>query len=430
MRYGIATRDITPPFPTSMGGYGARRDYFDGVNDPLTLTCVVLEEGDRRALLVAADLISFPGAETPALRERLAAVAGCRGDAVVLNASHTHGGPKLPSPEGYSLRRYDMAAARRYAAWLFQQVEDAAGAAAASLAPGSLWYGEGRTTLPMNRRPDRNGQVPNAPNPGGPVDSRMQVLLLRDAGGAPVAVGMKVSCHPVATGAQHLITADFPGAWRAEFARAFGPRVTPFFLQGAGADARPRHVADGERWRQMKHAELWEIGRDLMAECLTILVGGGMEAVGALDLQARVQKVEAPCETRYTERTHFEQLRERGGLYAEYAEECIARLDRGEAIPASASYQVQTLWLSKDLALIGIDAEPLCGLGRVVEAAAAPAKAILLGYTNGCVSYVPDTAEMKRGGYETDGYLYHGWAGPLLPGLEHLMANAVWRPES
>ncbi len=36
MRFGIAQTEITPPFPTPMAGYGARRDFFDGVNDPLT----------------------------------------------------------------------------------------------------------------------------------------------------------------------------------------------------------------------------------------------------------------------------------------------------------------------------------------------------------------------------------------------------------
>ena len=86
---------------------------------------------------------------------------------------------------------------------------------------------------------------------------------------------------------------------------------------------------------------------------------------------------------------------------------------------------VQTLWLNADFALIAVDAEPLCALGRHVESAVSPAQAIFLGYTNGTICYVPDTAEMKRGGYETISYLYEPWTGPLLPGLENIFADAV-----
>jgi len=428
MRFGIATRDITPPFPTSMAGYGARRDHFDGVNDPLTFTAVVLEASERRALLGAADLCNFPDEEAlRPLLDRLADALSCPHDHLLLNASHTHGGPKLPSHSAYYRRRYDTSAAERYAEWLFDQVVDAAQEAAGNLREGTLWYGEGQTALPMNRRPDRNGQVPNAPNPGGPVDNRLQLLVFRDAAHDVVAVGLKASCHPVATGAQHLLTADFPGAWRAEFSRAFGPEVTPFFLQGAGADARPRHAAEGDHWRPLKHAELPAIGRELLAESLRILTGGRLREIGDLTLEGKIQAVAAPCEARYTRREQFQELLSQGGMAREYAEEALQFLDAGQEVPNQAVFHVQTLWLNPEFALIGLDAEPLCSLGRVVEAAASPATAFLLGYTNGCVSYVPDTAEMKRGGYETESYLYRCWTGPLRPGLENLLAQAVMR---
>jgi hypothetical protein len=110
-----------------------------------------------------------------------------------------------------------------------------------------------------------------------------------------------------------------------------------------------------------------------------------------------------------------------------YAEECLKLIEDGKGLRDRVPYRVQTLWLGPDLALIGLDVEPLVGLGHKVESAVAPAQAMLLGYTNGCVSYAPDSAELKRGGYEATSYIYQGWSGPLLPGLEDLMANAVLR---
>jgi len=373
MRFGTAHCEITPPFSTTMRGYSARKDTFDRVNDPLTFTAIVLEEGESRALLGAADLCGFPDDESmTSLLTQLGEAVGCPPDNVMLNASHTHGGPKV---------------ADRYRDWLYERVLMTTREAADSISEGTLWHGEGKTRLPMNRRLERDGQVANAPNPEGPVDDRMQLLVLRKPGGEVAAVGMKVSCHPVATGAQHLITADYPGAWRAAFSKAFGDsKVLPFFLQGAGADARPRHVADGDRWRAMKHAELSTIGDELLTEILVILTGIGLRQLRDLTLKGRINAVNAPKEAE-------------------------------EEAPDHEEFHVQTLWLDSELALIGLDAEPLCGLGKIVEAAVAPKQAMLLGYTNGCRAYTPDSQEMKRGGYETGGH--------FLPGLEDLFAQAV-----
>ncbi len=66
-------------------------------------------------------------------------------------------------------------------------------------------------------------------------------------------------------------------------------------------------------------------------------------------------------------------LKGEGGLLQQYAEAGLERLDKGEDIPDQVAFQVQTLWLNRDMALIGLDVEPLCGLAKTVEEAVAPA---------------------------------------------------------
>ena len=426
MRYGLAVKDIVPPFPMPMYGYGGREDVFDGVNDPMVFTALVLEEDGRRALIGATDIGSYPNdGRTPELMERLAEAVRCAPGSVMLNASHTHGGPLVPMSSSIHKADSRTATMLRYEDWLFDQLAEAACEAASDLRDGSLWYGEGTTTVPMNRRPDRDGAVPNAPNPGGPTDDRLCVFAIRDGQGTLAAVGMRVSCHPVATGAQHLLTADYPGAWRAELARAFGRGVTPFFLQGVGADARPQHVADGDRWRAMKHDELIAIGSDLLHECLAVLTGAGMRELGPLVLEGRFEPVDLPCERRYLRRADFEGIQDPG--LAGYARLALDLLAAGEPVPDHRTFHVQTLWLTDAFALIGIDGEVLCGTGAAVEAAVAPRKGLVLGYTNGVISYLPNAEEMARGGYETQCYRAQPWTGPLKSGLEDLLAAGVWR---
>ena len=177
----------------------------------------------------------------------------------------------------------------------------------------------------------------------------------------------------------------------------------------------------------MKHAELAEIGDELVVETLAILTGTHLRPVDNLTLQGKINIVQAPCERQYTTREQLESLKGEGRLLQQYAEAGLERLSKGKAIPDQVAFQVQTLWLNRDLALIGLDVEPLCGLAKTVEGAIAPAQAVLLGYTNGCIGYTPDTEEMKRGGYETGSYLSKLWSGPLKPGLEDLFASAVVR---
>jgi hypothetical protein len=241
-------------------------------------------------------------------------------------------------------------------------------------------------------------------------------------------VGLKVACHAVATAWQHMITADYPGAWRAEFSRAFDGRAVPFFLQGAGADARPRQTADGDQWRAVPHAELTDIARGLVAECLLTLTSPGMQPVGDLNLTGRIRPVAVPCEKLYTRREQFEGLLASGDeRRRSYAEKCIALLDGGEQVPDHAMVNVQTLWLAEDLAIVGLDVEPLCGLGFAVEEALSPSRVILLGYNNGSQFYLGTSKELARGGYESESYLGKPWSGPLGPGIEESIIGGLTR---
>jgi hypothetical protein len=426
MHFGIATCNISPPFPTSMGGYGKRDDMFDDVHDPLEFTAVVLEQGEHRALLGAADLITFANdGRTEWLLNRLAERINTTPDRIMLNASHTHGGPKMPGTGLFAQGTGDMALAQRYADWLADRVMETAELAANRLQPGSMHHHRGRTRLPMNRRLLVNGRIVNAPNPDGAVDDTMHLVTLRDAGGHLAAVMMRLSCHPVATGSQHRITADFVGGWKAVFREALGPQVTPVFLQGSAGDMRPRHAADGEKWRKVPLADMRGIGREILNETLQALLNGPATPLGELILRGHAQAVTLPCQPLYIDEASVRSMLDSDHyLRRAFARHVTEMLGRGEQVPTSMSVNVQTLWLDDHLALVGTNCEPLMGLGGAIERAFAPRQALVLGYTNGCVCYAPDSVELARGGYEADSYLMEPWSGPWVHGFEKAMIPA------
>lgn len=420
MRFGISSRDITPPFPTSMGGYGARQDHFDGVHDRLALTSLLLEDEGKRAVIVSADISTWPNdGRTERLITQLATLVGTTPAHILLNASHTHGGPKMPGTATINRRRGDFAAAERYADWLAEQTLTSVEEALARRQTGSLQIVRGKTTLPMNRRRLENGEIINAPNPDGPVDDGMQVLTVRDARDRVAAVAMRLSCHPVATGAQHLITADFVGGWREVFRESFGPNVTPMFLQGAAGDMRPRHAADGSDWRKMAHREMRDIGRELVAEMLQAMMAGPQQSIDRLTLNGALEISRAHCVPLYTTPESVTPLLNHPRAFErDFANTCLTLFRQNRPPQTSVDFRVQTLWLDDEIALVGLNCEPLHGLGHAIEKAFAPRSAIVLGYTNGCVCYTPDTPALQRGGYEAESYLFEPYAGPWRQGFE------------
>ncbi|HTW99962.1 MAG TPA: hypothetical protein VMD59_14360, partial [Acidimicrobiales bacterium] len=96
-----------------------------------------------------------------------------------------------------------------------------------------------------------------------------------------------------------------------------------------------------------------------------------------------------------------------------WAERCLARLDAGEVIEAVVEAPVQALRLH-DLAVSTLPGEPFNEFAIAFEAAGLAPHSLLLGYSNGYVSYFATEAEYPFGGYEP-GYAHHNTT--MLSGL-------------
>ena len=88
IRIGWAQTDITPDRPIYVIGqlYSRISSY---VHDPLTATCLVLENGEEQMILVSADMPGVPTMHISRILERLDA-PGLDRSRVVFSAIHTH----------------------------------------------------------------------------------------------------------------------------------------------------------------------------------------------------------------------------------------------------------------------------------------------------------------------------------------------------
>src|SRR5262249_3550108 len=150
-----ATVDITPKGPIWLAGYGDRKKPSEGVDQPLFLKALAVQEGTAPPLvLVTADLIGFSRATTDDITTRLQKELGVPRENFLMIASHTHTGPVLYSnlKTMFDLKEKDEAIVRSFTRELADHAVAAAVAAARNMKPARLSFCRGQAKFAVNRR--------------------------------------------------------------------------------------------------------------------------------------------------------------------------------------------------------------------------------------------------------------------------------------
>jgi hypothetical protein len=237
LKVGIATADITPEGPVWLEGFAARKEISRGVHRNLTATCVVFDNGATRLAFVALDLLWITEKQLEDLRAS-AREAGIPPRHLMINFSHTHYGPGIGDERN-----------AEYAGLFGSRTGPLIRMALDDLRPAVLDYTVGSCTMGVNRRQrDGEGRVNFRPEPRNPIDPDVPILRVCSPEGAVRAVIFGYACHPTSITSVDewfLVSTDYPGYARDWIAAAY-PGCTPVFLQGCGADVKPRYTSPDE----------------------------------------------------------------------------------------------------------------------------------------------------------------------------------------
>ena len=237
LKVGISTADITPEGPAWLSGFAARKEVSRGVHRNLTATCVVFDNGATRLAFVALDILCILEKQLEGLRAA-GQMAGIPPQNLTVNFSHTHYAPGIEDERnaGYA----DLFQSRTES--LFQAAVD-------DLQPAVLDYTVGSCTMGINRRQrGADGKIGFRPEPRNPIDPDVPILRVLSPDGRVRSVIFGYACHPTSIGnvdAWFLVNTDYPGYARDWVAAAY-PGCTPVFLQGCGADIKPRYTKPDE----------------------------------------------------------------------------------------------------------------------------------------------------------------------------------------
>lgn len=245
---GTAKAVITPKSPMWMAGYAARTRPADGTLHELYLRVLVIEDGrGKRGVVVSSDLLGFPRSVSDNVANALREKFGLSRDEIMLNASHTHSGPVLRGAlyDAYPLDAAEIKRIEAYSAGLEQTTVRTVGEALGRMAPVSITRGEGAVDFAVNRRNNREADVPALRAKHalrGPSDHSIPVLAVRRIDGGLLAVVFAYACHNTTLGIQQW-NGDYAGFAETNLEDAH-PGAVALFCMGCGADQNPvpRHT--------------------------------------------------------------------------------------------------------------------------------------------------------------------------------------------
>src|SRR6476620_10794790 len=265
---GLAKVNITPEHYMWMSGYAARNKPAEGKMTDLWAKALVLEDpAGKRLVLVTLDLVGIERGLSAPLCEKLMKLHKLDRSQIALNCSHTHSGPvvakNLRPMHEYSLEKPQQELIHQYSDTLERDVVTVVGQALAKLAPAKLEWGSGKTDFAVNRRANKEADVPKLREAGqlkGPSDHDLPVLVAKDNAGKALAIVCGYACHATVLSGYDW-SGDYPGFYQIEIEKAH-PGAIALFWAGCGADQNPiprRQVELAEKYGKQLAAAVEDV---------------------------------------------------------------------------------------------------------------------------------------------------------------------------
>lgn len=413
VRAGFAKTEITPPIGVDLSGYVARENPSKGIHDPLFTKALVLQTNGQTLAVVTSDLVGLSPDSVRQIRKKVSAETNISSDSLLLTCTHTHSGPATVALRGCGTPDDD------YLHRLEGLIADNVIKASKTLQPARIGFGHGQVTEPVflnRRKPD-----------GGTVDPEIIVLRVDAEDGTPIATWINFTCHAVVWSGDNLnISADFPGAVTASVEQQIGGIA--LFSNGACGDINPnargsdavdsvaRPIADEAVRVRYSIETRPTCDLKVRTECFSI------PFAPLMDRETAQQTINSWRKTRQERSDSGVEVRI-ADAHIQMAEAVLALHQRGETLsPLKADLKVTSIG---DHYLVSFPGEVLVEIGLRLKRVN-PGRVAFLGYTDGCLGYIPLNEDFEKGGYEPAGaWVYYGHNAPFEAGIGERLIEAA-----
>lgn len=424
---GLAKEKITPDKPMWMAGYGARNKPAEGKLTELWAKAILLQdEQGNRGLAISLDLVGIDRELSRTICAGIEKEHGLKREQVALFCSHTHSGPvvskNLRPMHEYLLPDDQKALIADYAHQLERKVIALAGAASKDLQPAKLSWTTGRATFAVNRRTNKEAEVPQLRADGkllGPHDHDLPLLAVHNAQGDLRAVLFGYACHATVLSGYDWC-ADWPGYAQLEIEKRH-PGCLALFWAGCGADQNP-----------------------LPRRTVELAEGYGKQAADAVDaalkrelapirgaLTTTYREISAPLGALPTKEELAAAADGKDKFQAARAKMLLADMADGKPLRSDYPYPVAVWKVGSEVQWVILGGEVVVDFALRLKSDLQGKKTWVAGYANDVMAYIPSRRVLTEGGYEGGGAMvYYGLPTTWAPEIEEVIVREVLRQAS
>jgi neutral ceramidase len=396
---GLAKAVITPEKAVWLAGYGSKR-VPDGKLHDLWMKALALEDSSgKRVVLVTSDFQGVPRSMSDRVFTRLQEEFKLGRQQVMFTFSHNHCGPRLGDDlvDYYPVEEAQVELVEEYTTLMVDRCVNLVGEALKDLAPANLAFGEGRATFAVNRRNNKEAEIPALLAAGtslkGPVDHTVPVLTVTRPGGELAAILFGYACHPTTLS---FLTwcGDYPGFAQLELEKSH-PGALAMFVNTCGGDQNPLPRRSVELCQ--KYGQLLAVGVEEALQQPLKPVSSG--------LQTAFELIDLPYLAVMSREDLHGFLQDTNAIKARWAARMLQRVDGGVKLESAYPYPLHAWRLGKELLWIGMGAETVVDYALRFKKEFGPGTWVL-GYADDMIAYIPSRRVWEEGGYEGGSNLY------------------------
>lgn len=449
MKFSILKEEITPHIPVLQGGFADRTHKSEGVHD-MPYVSVVLIQANKTVVIIALDLLFGDRSFANGIKRVISEKYNLMKDEIIINYSHTHSvvGVTGEDEEDKSSRAYSINADEfqwgkdkkdvdftediKYFNIIKTKIIDMIDRGMQNLIDGEAYICKGRSKFGVSRRYPYEGEILWRPNfSEDAIDTDLFLIKFTDKNGNLRGLIYNYACHPTTLGPDnYLISADYPGVVR-KYLEYQNPGMVPVFLQGCGADIKPYITADNGRFKSCNFDELETAGKFLANEIQALInetdenekdtIKGSKWRRINFNIKTESAEVKLYTETWDTQKWEYLLNDPKEPEYRKASVKKIL-LDMKEGkVKNYLPYYISLFRFDDRTSIIALECEIVTDIGKNIKKILGNEDAIVLGYSNSIVCYIPTRKILLEGGYESTSFIPARLAGPFVPEVEDII---------
>lgn len=408
---GTARAIITPQTKVWLAGYGTKREPTGKLHE-LWMKALALEDAaGQRVVLITSDFQGIPKEMSDRVFQQLKQQLSLERRQVMITFSHNHCGPRLGSDlvDYYPVESDQENLVEEYTRMMEERMVALVADALRDLSPVQLQHYSGHTTFAVNRRNNRESEVPELLKKNipllGPVDHTVPVLTATRPDQSLKAILFGYACHPTTLSFTQWC-GDYPGFAQLAIEKQH-PHAMAMFVNTCGGDQNPL---------PRRTVDLCEKYGNMLADAVRTAITSPAKPIDA-SIRCAFEFADLPYESVVSRRQLNDAAKDSNAIKQRWAQRLLKKLDEGETFPSAYPYPIH-VWRLGQLWIIGQGAETVVDYAMQFKSHFGK-ETWVLGYVDDMAAYIPSRRVWDEGGYEGGSYLYEygrpalRWAGDI-----------------